>query len=73
MYAAIDVAAAKVLRQLRKYKTRVLEHRKDADVAAIMPTGASLDEIMADLSADEEVEASTRRHDSGNEIGRAHV
>ena len=55
MYAAIDVAAAKVLRQLRKYKTRVLEHRKEADAAAIIPTGASLDEIMADLSADDEV------------------
>ena len=26
MYAAIDVAAAKVLRQLRKFKTRVLNH-----------------------------------------------
>ena len=27
MYAAIDVAAAKVLRQLRKYKTRVIDYR----------------------------------------------
>ena len=27
MYAAIDVAAAKVLRQLRKYKTRVVDRR----------------------------------------------
>ncbi|MFR3273451.1 MAG: HPF/RaiA family ribosome-associated protein [Slackia sp.] len=27
MYAAIDVASAKVLRQLRKYKTRVIDHR----------------------------------------------
>lgn len=27
MYAAIDVAAAKVLRRLRKYKTRVIDYR----------------------------------------------
>lgn len=27
MYAAIDVAAAKVARQLRKYKTRVLDKK----------------------------------------------
>ena len=57
MYAAIDVAAAKVLRQLRKYKTRVLERRKveDSNQPVIVPTGASLDELMAELSADEEV------------------
>ena len=28
MYAAIDVAAAKVLRQLRKYKTRIVDRRQ---------------------------------------------
>lgn len=61
MYAAIDVAAAKVLRQLRKYKTRVIDNRvrdsvREAEaVKAIEPTGASLDELMAELSADEEV------------------
>ena len=27
MYAAIDVAAAKVVRQLRKFKTRVVENK----------------------------------------------
>lgn len=27
MYAAIDVAAAKVLRQLRKYKTRIIDKK----------------------------------------------
>ena len=41
MFAAIDVAAAKVLRQLRKFKTRV----GDLD----------LDALMADLSGDEEI------------------
>ncbi len=57
MYAAIDMAAAKVLRQLRKYKTRVLEHRKgeDSNAPVIVPTGVSLDELMAELSADEEI------------------
>ena len=33
MYAAIDVAAAKVLRQLRKFKTRVLDRKVRADAA----------------------------------------
>ena len=61
MYAAIDVAAAKVLRQLRKYKTRVMESRvrdgvREAEaVRAIEPTGASYDELMEELSADDEV------------------
>ena len=36
MYAAIDVAAAKVLRQLRKFKTRVLD-RKPRALLANMP------------------------------------
>ena len=59
MYAAIDVAAAKVLRQLRKYKTRVIDHRmketlKGAE-AVIEPTGVDFDELMAELSADDEV------------------
>lgn len=59
MYAAIDVAAAKVLRQLRKYKTRVIDHRmretlKEAE-HVIEPTGADFDELMAELSADDEV------------------
>ena len=58
MYAAIDVAAAKVLRQLRKYKTRVIDYRMRDTLKVdqvIEPTGASLDELMAELSADDEV------------------
>ena len=58
MYAAIDVAAAKVLRQLRKYKTRVIDYRMRETLKVdqvIEPTGASLDELMAELSADDEV------------------
>lgn len=32
MYAAIDIAAAKIVRQLRKYKTRMIDKRKRTDV-----------------------------------------
>ena len=55
MYAAIDMAAAKTLRQLRKFKTRVIEFRQRETPELIQPTGASLDELMAELSADDEV------------------
>lgn len=55
MYAAIDVAAAKVLRQLRKYKTRVID--KKIQSAPVEKGGGELDldGLMAELSADEEV------------------
>ena len=37
MYAAIDVAAAKVVRQLRKYKTKVVDRKlRAADVEAYL-------------------------------------
>ena len=64
MFAAIDVAAAKVLRQLRKYKTRVIDRKVRAgahgDPASIKDLGEGtgdldLDALMADLSAEEEV------------------
>ena len=64
MYAAIDVAAAKVLRQLRKFKTRVIDRKVRAgshgDPASIKDlaegTGdLDLDALMADLSDDEVV------------------
>ena len=41
MYAAIDVAAAKVVRQLRKYKTKVVDRKVRA--------------LMEELSADDEI------------------
>ena len=54
MYAAIDVAAAKVLRQLRKFKTRVLD-RKPRE-AAVAPVGEfDPESLMAEFTADEEV------------------
>lgn len=60
MYAAIDVAAAKVLRQLRKFKTRVLDRRTknaaDAGLEAAPVAGElDLDALMVELSAEEEV------------------
>lgn len=62
MYAAIDVAAAKVSRQLRKYKTRVIDRKtrateKIADYAHEgTPEGElDLDRLMDELSDDEVV------------------
>ena len=48
MYAAIDVAAAKVLRQLRKYKTRVIDRKtrngeKTVDASPIPVSEGELD------------------------------
>lgn len=58
MYAAIDVAAAKVVRQLRKYKTRVIDRKlrhteKLGEATRTEP--ADLDQLMNELSTDEEV------------------
>lgn len=62
MYAAIDVASAKIMRQLRKYKTRVLSRRErptgDRDTVALKEppsTDLDLDALMEELSADDEV------------------
>lgn len=58
MYAAIDVAAAKVVRQLRKYKTRVIDRklRNTEKLGEVTRTeSADLDQLMNELSADEEV------------------
>lgn len=64
MYAAIDVASAKIMRQLRKYKTRVLSRRErpdgNRDAAALkeknLPASdLDLDALMEELSQDDEV------------------
>ncbi|MCF0186038.1 MAG: ribosome-associated translation inhibitor RaiA [Bacteroidaceae bacterium] len=57
MYAAIDIAAAKVLRQLRKYKTRVIEKntRTDAETIRRQTTEPDYDALMEELAADDEV------------------
>jgi putative sigma-54 modulation protein len=61
MYAAIDVAAAKVARQLRKYKTRVVDKRVRATErivdfaqnAAASEGELDLDKLMDELAGDE--------------------
>lgn len=56
MYAAIDVAAAKVVRQMRKYKTKVVDRRTRAEGETIRETEATdldLDALMDDLAGDE--------------------
>lgn len=63
MYAAIDVAAAKVVRQMRKYKTKVIDKKiRDSKIssekavpAPLEATGVDLDELMQELSHDDEV------------------
>jgi len=56
MYAAIDVAAAKVLRQLRKYKTRVVERNVRTDVKSIRnPNGRPDFDALMDELADDKV------------------
>ena len=41
MYAAIDIAAAKIVRQLRKYKTRMVDKRKRDTGEAMQAIAAS--------------------------------
>ncbi len=62
MYAAIDVAAAKVLRQLRKYKTRVIDRKTrngektvDASPIPVSEGELDLDGLMSELADDEVV------------------
>lgn len=55
MYAAIDVAAAKALRQLRKYKTRVIDKKIASAPAEKVGAELDLDSLMSELSADDEV------------------
>lgn len=66
MFAAIDVAAAKIARQLRKFKTRVKDKRREktedmlgADKAAakkaVPESDLDLDKLMDELSDDEVV------------------
>lgn len=55
MYAAIDVAAAKVLRQLRKFKTRVIDKKMSHNAPEKKATELDIDGLMEELSADDEV------------------
>lgn len=53
MYAAIDVAAAKATRQLRKFKTRVIDKRIQSAGQPVAQE-LDLDALMADLSAEDD-------------------
>lgn len=59
MYAAIDVAAAKVLRQLRKYKTKVVDRRvrNEGETIRMIEPGVGgeldVDGLMEELNDDE--------------------
>ena len=60
MYAAIDVAAAKVVRQLRKYKTKVIDRkvRAEDETIRLQPTingELDVDGLMQELAGDEVV------------------
>ena len=61
MYAAIDVAAAKVVRQLRKYKTKVVDRKlraADETIRMAEPAAAGeldVDGLRQELAADDEV------------------
>ena len=60
MYAAIDVAAAKGVRQLRKYKTKVIDRklRAEDETIRIQPAAAGeldVDGLMQELAGDEVV------------------
>lgn len=60
MYAAIDVAAAKVVRQLRKYKTKVVDRKlRAADetirIDSTEPKKLDVDGLMDELAADDAV------------------
>ena len=56
MYAAIDVAAAKVLRQLRKFKTRVIDKKISQGNTEKKAAELDIDGLMKELSAtDDEV------------------
>lgn len=51
MYAAIDMAADRVSRQLRKYKTRVVDRRQRPGVPAETPEPVSVEKLAAEIPA----------------------
>lgn len=55
MYAAIDIAADKVTRQLRKYKTKIVDRRQRAQGLPVEPINEDYSDIIEDESADDEL------------------
>ena len=51
MYAAVDMAADRVSRQLRKYKTRIVDRRQRAASVSTLPVTAENDGDLSDLVA----------------------
>ncbi len=54
MYAAIDVAADKVTRQLRKYKTKVVDKRNTRSIRELEPAEFDMELPALDLTEDDE-------------------
>ncbi len=57
MFAAIDVAAAKAVRQMRKFKTRVVDRKTRAEAPDFRSESSEpdFDALMDELSADDEI------------------
>lgn len=53
MYAAIDIAAEKVTRQLRKYKTRVIDHKHHVQRSEVRLPGENIEDL-SDLLTEED-------------------
>ncbi len=56
MYAAIDFAADKVTRQLRKFKTRVVDRRQRAQGLPVEPIHTDLADLIEPEAVDEDVD-----------------
>ncbi|MBR2522149.1 MAG: ribosome-associated translation inhibitor RaiA [Coriobacteriales bacterium] len=55
-YSAVDVAAAKVERQLRKYKTKVIDRKKGSEkIADKIEKTESMEDIALDIQRNEDV------------------
>ena len=55
MYAAIDIASDKVTRQLRKFKTRVIDRRQRTQGLPVAPTSADLADLIDAPEEDDEL------------------
>lgn len=56
MYAAIDIAADKVTRQLRKFKTRVVDRRQRAQGLPVEPIHTDLADLIEPEAVDEDAD-----------------
>lgn len=56
MYAAIDIASAKVTRQVRKFKTRIIDRRQRSQGLPAEPSAADLADLIDSKPEDEDDE-----------------